>query len=363
MKVGLRLNLVLAALMLALASCLAGACGTGQPDGDKQPPASVEPADTPAMPARGYFKGSLPNAPSGTDLAKAYAGAAAVMEFVPVWGRPTPFYDLASDLSGDYGSLWVQRLIRDNGLFPLVQMSFLDAGVTLKTPLGMAGATISSAEWRQAYKQAALDIVRAARPRYLSLGNEVNRWYEKYGAAAGDANGFQNWVSLYNETYDAVKELSPRTAVFCTFAREMVDVLREADLRVLTLFDASRLDVLVFTSYPHSVRKDGSGALLARPFNRPSDIPDDYYSRALALVPGKPLGFTEIAWTSADFYGGQQAQAEFLTQVTGRLTASQGADLELLGWCWLYDLSPDQPVGLIASDGTRKTAYTVWESL
>jgi hypothetical protein len=285
------------------------------------------------------------------------------MEFVPVWGRPTPFYDLAADLSGDYGDLWVDQLIRDNGLFPVIQMSFLDTGVTLKIPPGMAGATLGSAEWRQSYKQAALDTVRAARPRYLSLGNEVNRWYEKYGAQDGDPNGFQNWVSLYNETYDAVKELSPGTIVFCTFAREMVDGLREADLQVLAMFDPSRLDLLVFTSYPHSVRKDSSGAVLTRPFNRPADIPDDYYSRALVYLPGKALGFTEIAWTSADFYGGEQAQADFLTQVAGRLTTDQGVDLELLGWCWLHDISPVQPVGLISSDGTEKAAYAVWESL
>jgi hypothetical protein len=356
-----RISLMLAVLLLALASCLGTACGSGEQETDQ--PSTIEPLDSPSMPARGYFKGSLPNAPSGIDLAEAYAGAANAMEFVPVWGRPTPFYDLAADLSGGYGDLWVQQFIRSNGMFPLIHMSFLDAGVTLRTPPAMAGATLSSSEWRQAYKQAALDAVRAAKPRFFSLGNEVNRWYEKYGAQAADANGFQNWVSLYNETYDAVKALSPQTKVFCTFAREMVDQLREADLEVLTMFDPARIDLLVFTSYPHSVRKDSNGDTLTKPFNRPADIPDDYYSKALAYMPGKALGFSEIAWTSADFYGGEEAQADFLTQVTGRLTASQGADLELLGWCWLYDLSPDQLDGLIRSDGTEKSAYEVWRSL
>lgn len=129
------------------------------------------------------------------------------------------------------------------------------------------------------------------------------------------------------------------------------------------MFDPTKLDLLVFTSYPHSVRKDTNGVMLAKPFNRPTDIPDDYYSRALTHMPGKALGFSEIAWTSADFYGGEEAQANFLGQVVGRLTTAQGIDLELLGWCWLYDLSPDQPVGLIKSDGTEKAAYSVWKSL
>jgi hypothetical protein len=356
-----RLSLVLAVLLLALELCVGAACSSTEQDKDQT--TTIDPLDSPSTPTRGYFKGSLPNGPSGIDMAEAYASAANAMEFVPVWGRPTPFYDLAADLSGGYGSLWIQQLIRGNGMFPLIHMSFLDARVTLKVPPGLGEATLSSSEWREAYRQAALDVVRAAKPKYFSLGNEVNRWYERYGAQAGDANGFQNWVSLYNEVYDAVKALSPQTKVFCTFAREMVDELREADLQVLTMFDSSKLDLLVFTSYPYSVRKDSNGAVLAKPFNRPTDIPDDYYSRALAYIPGKALGFSEIAWTSADFYGGEEAQADFLTQVAGRLTTGQGANLELLGWCWIYDLSPDQPVGLIRPDGTEKAAYGVWRNL
>ncbi|MDM7999836.1 MAG: hypothetical protein QUS33_07530 [Dehalococcoidia bacterium] len=358
----MKLALAFSAALLAMTSCLLSGCGPKKEDSNN-PPSVIEPLDSPATPARGYFKGSLPNAPSGMDLGEAYANAAQYMEFVPVWGRPTPFYDLGKDLAGGYGALWVQQLVRENGMFPLIHMSFMETGVTLKAPPGMAGATLASTEWREAYKEAALDVVRASRPKYLSLGNEVNRWYEEYGAETGDDNGFQNWVSLYNEVYDAVKELSPQTKVFCTFAREMVDELREADLKVLTMFDPSKLDLLVFTSYPYSVRKDRTGALLAAPFNRPADIPDDYYSRALTYMPGKPLGFSEIAWTSAAFYGGELSQADFLTHLVGRLTADQGIDLELMGWCWLYDLSPDQPIGLITSDGTEKAAYAVWKGL
>jgi hypothetical protein len=179
--------LVLAAvLLLALSASLGISCGSkgdkteedgGEGNGEQT--TTITPADSPAMPARGYFKGSLPNAPAGVDMSLAYSEVAKTMEFVPVWGRPTPFYDLAADLSGDYGSMWVEQLIRGNGMFPFIHMSFLDTGVTLKVPAGMSGATLSDANWRQAYKQAALDVVRAARPLYFSVGNEVNRWYEK----------------------------------------------------------------------------------------------------------------------------------------------------------------------------------------
>jgi len=40
--------------------------------------------------------------------------------------------------------------------------------------------------------------VEASKPKYLSVGNEVNRWLEAYGLEG--PNGFENWVSLYEET-------------------------------------------------------------------------------------------------------------------------------------------------------------------
>lgn len=69
----------------------------------------------------------------------------------------------------------------------------------------MEGATLSDGTWRNTYKEAVLDAVRAAKPLYLSPGNEVNRWYEQYGAGSDDPNGFQHFVSLYEDIYDAVK--------------------------------------------------------------------------------------------------------------------------------------------------------------
>jgi hypothetical protein len=238
-------------------------------------------------------------------------------------------------------------------MFPIVHMSFMGPGMSLATPPGMDGATLSDPSWREAYKQAALDVVRASRPLYLSLGNEVNRWYERYGNAADDPNGFQHYVSLYEEVYDAVKRLSPQTRVFCVFAREMVAESREADMDVLGMFPPEKMDLLVITSYPYAVQR----------INRPSDIPDDYYSRLLELVPGKPFGFSELGWPSLNAFGGQGAQADFIGQVVGRLTREQGVDLHMVGWAWLHDLEGGDAVGLIRRDGTAKLAYDAWRSV
>ncbi len=297
--------------------------------------------------------GILPSPATGQSLQDVYKQASQDAELVPIWGRPTPFYDLAADLSGSWGQTFVTGYVRGNGMIPLVHMSFIGANMTLIAPPGMVNATLADPAWRAAYEKAAIDIVKASRPLFLSLGNEVNMWYERYGADPGDPNGFQNFVSLYEQLYGEVKALSPQTNVFCTFARENVPLDREADLSVLSLFNASKMDLLVFTSYPNAVQGIKS----------PSDLPDDYYSKALRYMPGKPLGFSELGWPPSDYFGGEEGQAQFLTQVAGRLTTGQGVNLRLLCWAWLHDLSDTDQVGLIRADGTPRLAYQTWQAL
>jgi len=311
----------------------------------------VTPLDDPQEPARGFYMGTLPVPYEGQGFEEAYAAVSDAGEIVPVWGRPSPYYELAEELGGSWGETFVEGMIRGNGLAPLVHMSFIDAGLNLKVPPGLEGATLSDTEWREGYVSAALDVVNASRPRFLSVGNEVNRWYEKYGT--GTEDGFEHFVSLYEEVYDAVKEVSPETMVFCTFAREVVSEKREADMSVLELFDPERMDMLVFTTYPYSL----AGV------NRPGDIPDDYYAEASGYMPGKPLGFSEVAWSSLEAFGGEEGQAELLWDIVGRLTLDIGVDLKLVMWSWLTDLSPEDTTGLICRDGTPKAAYEAWTTI
>jgi len=303
------------------------------------------------MPARGFYMGVLPIPAEGQSFDSVYVQAAEHCVFAPVWGRPTPFFDLADDLAGDWGRTFVEDLLRDEGMFPLVQMSFIDTGVTLKTPPGMSGATLSDSAWRDAYERAAADVVRACRPRYTSIGNEVNRWHEEYGT--GGPNGFEHYVSLFSDVYDTLKVLSPGIVVFCTFSREIVAENREADLSVLGMFPAEKLDLLVFTSYPHAVQG----------INRPEDVTDDYYSRALGIVPDKLIGFSEVGWPSLDAFGGEQSQADFIVALGGRLTAGQGIGLHLVGWPWLCDIDSTDHIGLFRRAGTAKPAWEQWKLL
>jgi len=313
----------------------------------------VTPLDSPDLPDRGYFMGVLATPETDQSFADAYAQTALYADFVPVWGKPSPFYSMASDLAGSWGETYIDQYTRGNDMFPLIHFSFLGPGVTLAKPPGMDDATLSDPEWREAYKEAVLDTVKAVRPLYLSVGNEVNRWYEKYGASADDPNGFQHFVSLYEEIYDAVKTMSNKTVVFCVFAREIVSEYREADLSVLSMFDAAKMDLLAFTSYVHAVQS----------INSPDDVPNDYFSRALTYMPGKKMAFTELGWPSLGAFGGEQGQADHLADVAGRLTKDQGVDLHMLAWAWLHDLNADDETGLIQHDGTEKIAYSVWKDL
>ncbi|MBS7620185.1 hypothetical protein KEJ21_06030 [Candidatus Bathyarchaeota archaeon] len=314
---------------------------------------TLTPLDSPKIPDRGFFMGILPIPGEKQSFEESYSQAAKYSEFSQVWGRPTPFYNLAGDLSGSWGKTFVEKNIRGNGMFPLIQLSFIGQNVTLASPPEMENATLSNSAWREAYRRAVIEVVKASRPLYLSVGNEVNRWYEKYGAEENNPNGFQHFVSLYEEIYDAVKELSPETRVFCTFAREIVSENREANLDVLSMFNPDKVDLLILTSYPYVVQG----------INKPSDIPNNYYLVMLSYLPGKPLGFSELGWPSMDAFGGEQAQADFITQVAGRLTREQGVNLHLFGWAWLHDLDEKDYIGLIKRDGAEKLAYQVWKNI
>ncbi len=305
----------------------------------------VTPIDEIQEPSRGFLMGVLPMPYEGQELADAYALTSETCELIPIWGRPSPYWEKADDLEGSWGDVFLDEFTRGNGMAPLLHFSFMGEGLTLASPPG-TGYSLNDQEWRLGYKRAVIESVEAVKPAYLSVGNEVNRWYEKYGYD-GD-NGFRHWVSLYEEIYDEVKELSPETKVFCTFSREIVSENREADMSVLDYFDPDKLDVLVFTSYPHSL----AGV------NRPSDILLDYYSEAAERMPGKPVGFSEISWPSMTQFGGEQAQSDFIYLLDGELT--EGLDVEFIMWPWLSDLSEADTTGLIQRDSTQKQGYSAW---
>jgi hypothetical protein len=292
--------------------------------------------------------GVLPTPQAGQSFEAAHATAAPYTDLVPVWGKPSPFYEMPLELDGAWGDQFLDRLIRDNDMTAVVHFSFMDGNGELAAPPGLKNPSLSSTQWRNAYREAVLKTVKKVQPRYLSLGNEVNRWLKLHGA--NGSNGFKHWVSLYESIYNEVKRIAPATIVFCTFSREFVADHRQASMEALEFFAPNTLDVLALTSYPYSLRG----------INRPRDLPADYYSSVASRRPGKQLAFTEIAWWSHPEFGGEAAQAAFIRLLPNYLSE---VDTAFVMWPWLTDLNEDDHVGLIEHDGTEKKGLQAWREL
>lgn len=232
-----------------------------------------------------FLLGILTNPHQGVSFDSIYKYSSSFTHIVPVWGKPSQFYKIYEDISGTWGDYFVKTLIRGNGMIPLIHFNFYGKEEIIISPSDIANPTLSNKKWRDEYKKAILDVLKEIKPKYISVGNEVNKWLNKYGLDG--ENGFYNWITLYEEIYDAIKKLSPNTKVFCTFAREIVKENREADMSFLTLFDTNKIDIVVLTSYPYAVST----------INLLTDILQDYYSKILTYI-NKPVGFSEISWWS-----------------------------------------------------------------
>jgi len=330
----------------------------GSADSGMDALATITPDDDPTLPPRGFYMGVIPWPATGQDLVESHAQAALYAEFSMAHGDgTTPFYDLPSLYEDTYLAV-IDDLMRANGMFPVISVNFFgkvnESGVLI-TPPDLPDATLDDPAWRERYESSVLAVVAMAKPRYISIGNEVNFWYDDFGESPESPNGFHHYVTLYEELYDAIKELSPETKVFCVFERERVRDHEEADLSVLELFDPDKLDVLAFTSYPFAL----AGV------SRPEHLPDDYYSRVFDYISERPLSFTELAWPSLVEFGGEASQADFATDMAGRLTRDQGVELELFSWWFLHDATTVDPLdtGLLAADGTPRLAYAAWQTL
>ena len=207
---------------------------------------------------------------------------------------------------------------------------------------------------RKAYKDAAVAFAERYKPEYLGLGIEVNILYEK------SPSDFDSFVSLYDETYDAVKAVSPNTKIFTVFQLERMKGLQgglfggtnnpdNSEWELLSRFPKS--DLAVFTTYPDLIYKS------------PSEIPSDYYSE-IATHTDKPIAFTEIGWHTAASPAGWESseaeQAEFISKFF-ELTSSLNKELAI--WSFMYDpdtVEPFNSMGLRRSDGTARPAWDAW---
>jgi hypothetical protein len=225
-------------------------------------------------------------------------------------------------------------------------------------PADLRGSGFGDDRVRQAFLEYAQYVALNYRPRYLALGVEVNS-YERQ-----NPDDFAEFVSLYAEAYDAVKEQSPGTLVFPTFQLEDMSgrlaggETQSSQWRVIDGFDA-KMDLLAVSTYP------------GRVFDEPADIPSDYY-RQLSAHTEKPVAIAEMGYaTEPDSDGSESAgelrQAAFLDRVL------QDADrIEMALAVWFVRQDPKytgdpaissllQHMGLLRSDGSQKAAWSVWK--
>ncbi len=335
---------------VALLCTLCGACA---PQGGGGLLEQLDPLDQPELPERGFYLGLLPVPAADQDEEEAFALAAQYSEFVPMDGDGVAFHQLAQQLAGSWGDSYLGEHTRGNGMFPLVQLSFFDEDLALVPAPCCASPSLDDERYREAWVEAAVAVVEAVQPAYLDLGCEANLWFEAYGADADHPSSFLNFVSLYEESYAAVKARSPSTMVFCSFAREQAGESREADMTALDLFEPDSQDLLVFSSQPWQL----SGMAL------PEDIAADYYSGAAQRLSGPAFGFSEVSWPASDDLGGERAQADFLADLVGPLTTNAGLDLHLLGWPRLHDLDDQDRLGLLNHQGEARPAYESWQAI
>jgi len=239
-------------------------------------------------------------------------------------------------------------------------------------PAEWGGANFSTPEVRSAYMNFALRVLREFKPRYLGLASEINTYGEAY------PEDFQNFLSLYRETYAAIKKESPDTQVFVTFQWEQLNNLvavegqgvpYEIKWEQVEVFEP-QLDVWAISSYPFIAFRSGS------------EIPANYYTPLLTRT-SKPLAVAEGGFVSrqtGQIPGTPQDQVDYLnaihTQIGSRLDFwiyLLFSDLNIDSYAKYFDQQGTSKsdintlgffvnVGLREKDGTPKPALQIWDS-
>ena len=239
-------------------------------------------------------------------------------------------------------------------------------------PPDLAQADFGTPDVREAYLNFTLRVVRELRPSYLGLASEINTYADAF------PDDFPNFLSLYRETYAAVKAESPETQVFVTFQWEdlnnLIPTATEGRGAYRTNWDQveafePELDLWVISSYPFAVFSSGAA------------IPSDYYTPLLART-DKPLAVAEggyISQPTGPFPGAPQDQVDYLNAI------HQQIGDRLAFWIYLLfsDFDPESyadlmrqegqddadidtlgmfaSVGLQEVNGTHKPAMAVWD--
>lgn len=360
-----------AILILAVAAL---ACGQSGP---------LTPFPTPANSAFDSGRtvyGFFPSPPEAslTSILKLYKDLGDHADFVLIQ-QNIPWQDFENSADGESqrrtdiaNQVTLARQNKLDYIFVVDPLNGLNRRDFLGLPAGW-NASFTDPKVRAAYTNFTLWIVRMFHPRYLGLASEINTYMD---AHPDDA---QNFISLYNETYQAVKAEAPDTKIFVTFQWEDLDNLipsaaegrqpYQTDWNEVEAFEPN-LDLWVISSYPFAIFKSGA------------DIPVDYYTPLLSQT-SKPLAVGEGGFTSrpvGPFTGAPEDQVAYLNAIHSQI----GSRLTFWVYLLLNDFNLDSyskamkangqsqndinnlgmfaSVGLRDFNGTPKPAMDLWDS-
>ena len=258
----------------------------------------------------------------------------------------------------EYGELfgvytaWDDNL--EEGIPQQVRLAYQLEGVTPVIGLGFEPDILDSPDTYMrengaAFKEVAVNIAEEYQPEYLALGVEINRYWER------SPSGFDDFLSTYSRTYDAVKEVSPDTKVFTIF---QLDYMRgaaalsgrphEKHAGLIERF-GDKLDLVGFTVYPFLE------------YDVPERVPDDYFPPT-----NKHIIVTETGWPSESLIGDPTTEADQDAYVS-RLWSVLPENTHAVIWSFPHDIGLEYPpfehISLKHNNGTAKRAYSTWKQI
>ena len=220
------------------------------------------------------------------------------------------------------------------------------------------GRAFDDADVRSAFASYAEYVAINYKPAYLALGVEMNLYYQK-----NDRN-LDDFVSLYEETYDRVKAIAPETQVTVTFQYEDMQSLLPTEDRhfpdwpLIARFE-DKMDVMAISTHPSFA------------YSRAADIPPRYYSQLRGFT-DKPIVFAEIGFASE---AGEQgvnngSEAEQAAFASRALEEAEKLEMPFAIWFAGWDpayaagtaFSAFEHIGLLRADGSEKPAWAVWRT-
>jgi len=342
--------------IVALAALIV-ACGGGDSP-------AREPAGTGEPRTFALGLSSLPVELTDESYDQAFELAAAAGEVVLIQ-RPPPWEELLGGGISQETAVTAGReidLAKKHGLDLFVAIDPIDIieGQTqlAGAPPSLAGAGFANQDIRQAFSAYAQFVADNYRPKYLALGVEVNTYQGQH------PQDFDAFLTLYQETYDAVKALSPDTQVFPTFRlEELRGLLPVGDPHppqwsLIGQFEP-RLDLLALSSYPGAAYTD------------PAELPGTYFTSARAYT-DRPVIIAEMGFTSeptrANAGATEAQQTGFLLRA---INGAEQLDMPLIVWfvgqdpTFASDASREglEHLGLKRSDGSAKETWVLWEAM